>query len=261
MGFYFRLFKSAAYNTKLYFLYLIYKYKKMDNYIGIDISLNSTAVFIENDNGKFILSFTNKKDNNIYIKELDRCGVIFSHISRSTSADYSINEILKITHYNMVSDLLVNKVIELLDVNKKTYCQIEGYSFSKNTSSILDIVSLSTLIRSSLIKNIKNIDISIISPSTLKLEACKLVYKPVNIGAKKPKFVYINNQGIAGGCFKKPHMYRAIIEGNIDTPIYDMLVSYKHLMDREKIPNPIEDIIDATFACKIKIKNIQDANR
>lgn len=233
----------------------------MDNYIGIDISLNSTAVFIENDNGKFILSFTNKKDNNIYIKELDRCGVIFFHINRNISTDYSINEILKIKHYNMISDLLIKKVTELLDDNKKTYCQIEGYSFSKNTSSILDIVSLSTLIRSSLIKNIKNIDISIISPSTLKLEACKLVYKPVDIGIKKPKFIYINNQGIAGGSFKKQHMYRAIIEGNIDTPIYDMLVSYKQLMDREKIPNPIEDIIDATFACKTKIKNIQDANK
>ena len=40
----------------------------MHNYIGIDISMNSTAVFIESDLGKKILSFTNKKDNNIYIK-------------------------------------------------------------------------------------------------------------------------------------------------------------------------------------------------
>jgi hypothetical protein len=51
-------------------------------------------------------------------------------------------------------------------------------------------------------------------------------------------------------------MYRAIIEGNIDTPIYDLLVTYKDLMDREKIPNPIEDIIDATFACKLKINEV-----
>lgn len=227
----------------------------MDNYIGIDISLNSTAVYIESIKGKYILSFTNKKDNNIYIKELDRYGVKFHFLNRETSDDYSKNEILKINHYNMVSQLLVDEINKLIDMSKKTYCQIEGYSFSKNTSSILDIVSLSTLIRSNLIKSIKDIDITIISPSTLKLESCKLVYKPIDIGKKKPKYKYVNNEGISGGSFKKPQMYRAIIEGNIDIPIYDMLLSYKELMDRDKIPNPIEDIIDAIFACKIRINN------
>lgn len=228
----------------------------MDNFIGIDISLNSTAVFVENDFGKFILSFTNKKDNNIYIKELDRYGVRFFHFNRKVSEDYSENEILKLKHYNYISKLLTEEVIKLIDVSKKTYCGIEGYSFSKNTSSILDIVSLSTLIRSELIKCVKDIDITIISPSTLKLEACKLAYRPIDIGVKKPKLVYMNNQGISGGSFKKPQMFRAIIEGKIDTPIYDMLSSYKDLMDRDKIPNPIEDIIDATFACKVKMKYV-----
>ena len=118
----------------------------------------------------------------------------------------------------------------------------------------MDIVSLSTLIRSSLIQDIPDIELSIISPSTLKLEACKMVYTPVNIGKKKPKHKFVNNQGVPGGSFKKPHMYRAMIEGNIDTPIYEMLVTYRDLMEREKIPNPIEDIIDATFACKLLIE-------
>ena len=119
----------------------------------------------------------------------------------------------------------------------------------------MDIVSLSTLIRSKLITYIKNIDISIISPSSLKLDACKLVYEPIDIGIRKPKYKYVNNQGISGGSFKKPHMYRAMIEGNIKSPILEMLISYKELMDRDKIPNPIEDIIDSIFACKIKISD------
>jgi hypothetical protein len=224
----------------------------MHNYIGIDISLNSTAIFIDSNKGTTILSFTNKKDNNIYIKELDRCGVKFFHHNRESSEDYSKNEILKLQHYNKLSNQILEQIKDNIDLNESTYCQIEGYSFSKNTSSILDIVSLSTLIRSSLITNIKDIDISIISPSTLKLETCKLVYEPINVGKKKPKYEYRNNQGISGGTFKKPQMFRAIIEGQIETPIFDMLVTYKELMDREKIPNPIEDIIDATFACKIK---------
>lgn len=228
----------------------------MNNYIGIDISLNSTAIYIESSKGTSILSFTNKKDNNIYIKELDRYGVNFFHYNREKSEDYSTNEILKLIHYNKISGDIIDELISRISLSEKTYCQIEGYSFSKNTSSILDIVSLSTLIRSKLITNIDDVDITIISPSTLKLEACKMVYTPIDVGKKKPKYQYRNNQGISGGSFKKPQMYRAMIEGEILSPIFDMLVSYRDLMDRDKIPNPIEDIIDSIFCCKIKINEI-----
>ncbi len=233
----------------------------MNNYIGLDISLNSTAIYIDSNKGVFILSYTNKKDNNIYIKELDKCGVKFFHNDRISDSDYSKNEILKLNHYIMLSDSIIEEIILRLDINEKTYCQIEGYSFSKNTSSILDIVALSSLIRANLIDGINGIDISIISPSSLKLDTCKLVYTPINVGKKKPKYEYRNNQGISGGSFKKPHMYRAMIEGNIISPISSMLITYKDLMDRDKIPNPIEDIIDSIFACKIKIKEIENVIR
>jgi hypothetical protein len=228
------------------------------NYIGIDISLNSTAVFIEVKNNKYILSFTNKKDNNIYIKELSRYGVKFFHLNKDSSDDYSKNEIIKLNHYIKLAKMITCEITKLINTDEKTYCQIEGYSFSKNTSSILDIVSLSTLIKSNLIQDINDIDLSIISPSSLKLDTCKLVYKPMDIGKKKTKLKFVNNQGISGGSFKKPQMYRALLEGKIDTPIFEMLMSYKDLMDRDKIPNPIEDIIDATFACKLKIKELDD---
>ena len=105
------------------------------NYIGIDISLNSTAIFIESNNKKTILSFTNKKDNNIYIKELDRCGVKFFYLNRETSDDYSKNEVLKLNHYLYISEMICKEIIKLINTNEKTYCQIEGYSFSKNTSN------------------------------------------------------------------------------------------------------------------------------
>lgn len=233
----------------------------MNNYIGIDISINSTAIYIESNRGCKIISINNKKDNNIYIKELDRYGVDFTHFDRLTSKNYSENEILKLSHFDKVSSIVLNKCIEQIDTSENTYCQIEGYSFSKNTSSILDIVSLSTLIRTYLLKNIKNINMSIISPKTLKLEACKMVYEPVNIGVKKVKLIYINNEGIAGGSFKKPHMFKALLDSNMEIMIRPFLLEYKHLIDRDKIPNPIEDIIDAIFACKIKIREIEHVNR
>jgi len=230
----------------------------MNNYIGIDISINSTAIFIISNKGETILSFTNKKDNNIYIKELDRCGVKISTQNRQKSEDYSENEILKLKSYIELSENIISEILNYIDIDEKTYCQIEGYSFSKNTSSILDIVSLSTLIRRSLYIEVKSIDITIISPSSLKLETCKLVYKPLDIGKKKPKLKYVNNEGISGGSFKKPQMFRAMVEGNIKSPISKMLNEYKHLMERDKIPNPIEDIIDSIFACIIKKTEIEN---
>lgn len=220
----------------------------MSNYIGIDISLNSTAVFIRNNSGDFILSFTDKKDNNIYIKELSSCGVKFFKQERPKDADYSKNEILKLKSFISTSNQIVEEIIKHLDLSEKTYCNIEGYSFSKNTQSILDIVSLSTLVRHGLITKIKNIEIEITSPSTLKLETCKLVYPPIDLGIKKPKLKWVNSEGIPGGSFKKPQMFKAMLDGNIETPILKFLKDYSFLAQRDKIPNPIEDIIDAIFA-------------
>lgn len=230
------------------------------NYIGIDISINSTAIFIETNGIEKILSFTNKKDNNIYIKELNKCGVDFTHFERKILKDYTDNELSKMRHYIDISDSIINKILSVIDSTKKTYCQIEGYSFSKNTSSILDIVSLSTLIKSKLLVNIQNIDMTIISPSSLKLEACKMVYKPIDVGRKKPKYEYKNNLGISGGSFKKHDMYRAVIDGKIECMIYDFLNDYIHILEMAKIPNPIEDIIDSIFACKILKSNLNSNN-
>jgi len=224
----------------------------MNNYIGIDISLNSTAVFIENQEGMKILSFTNKKDNNIYIKELEQCGVSFHFIYDEKDSKYSENEILKIKKYDKLSDNIVNTIIDNINVNDKTFCNMEGYSYSKNTSSILDIVALSTLIRCKMINHINNIELSIIAPASLKKEACGLVY-----GFDKKKNTK-NNQGISGGRFKKPEMYLALLESNLETPISKMIFNYKDLIERKKIPNPIEDIIDSIFACKVKMKQLND---
>jgi hypothetical protein len=233
----------------------------MNNYIGIDISINSTAIYILSNRGESILSFTNKKNNNIYIKELENCGVSIFYQNRGQSDEYSESEILKIKHYLKLSEEVFSEIIKKIDLSEKTYCQIEGYSFSKNTSSILDIVSLSTLIRSKIVDRIENLEIFIISPNSLKLESCKLVYKPIDIGKKKTKLKYVNNQGIPGGSFKKPHMFRSMLEGKFKTKISEMLNDYSHLMERDKIPNPIEDIIDSIFTCLILKNSIENGTK
>ena len=49
-----------------------------------------------------------------------------------------------------------------------------------------------------------------------------------------------------------------MIEGNFKTQISTMLKNYEHLMERDKIPNPIEDIIDSIFACLILKNKIEN---
>lgn len=228
------------------------------NYIGVDISLNSTAVYIENDNIMKILSFTNKKDNNKYIKELESFGVEFYFSQKEKESNYSNNEIIKLLYYDLLSDNIVKLIKKYINENEKTYCSCEGYSFSKNTSSILDIVSLSTMIKIKLLKNIKNINLSIISPASLKLETCKLAYKPINVGKKKEILEYRNNYGLKGGSFKKHDMFRSMIDGNIISPITNFLKENIDMLEMKKIPNPIEDIVDSIFACKVKINEINN---
>lgn len=226
------------------------------NYIGIDISINSTAVYIESGLGQFIISVTNKKSNNKWVKDLSCYGVKFIHHDRQVSENYSENEILKIRQYMTLSEIIVLEIMEKIMPLEDTYCNIEGYSFSKNTKSILDIVSYSTLIRSELIRKIPSAKISVVSPMSLKLETCKLVYPAQDVGKKKPKLEWKNYEGIPGGLFKKPEMFKSIIEGRIDCPILPFLDLNKDLLLRDKIPNPIEDIIDAILAAKT-IKKVE----
>ena len=116
---------------------------------------------------------------------------------------------------NVTDERIVNIVKEQINPDYFTICNIEGYSFSKNTSSILDIVALSTLIRSKLINNIPNFKLEIISPSSLKKESCGLVY-----GYDKKRKTK-NNEGISGGRFKKPQLFQAMIEGKVESPILE----------------------------------------
>ena len=223
------------------------------NFIGLDISLNSTAVFIQNNDKSTILSFTNKKDNNIYIRELEQCGVKFYFIPEHKKDVYSKNEALKIGYYDSLSDEIISGICSNIEQNERTYCQIEGYSYSSsNTISLLDIVALSTLIRYKLLKTINNIEMSVIPPSSLKKAACGLVYGYDKKGNTK------NNEGISGGHLKKNNLFQAIIDGSVESPILSFLKNYSHLTERKKIPNPIDDIIDAIFCCKVKQQEIEN---
>ena len=95
------------------------------------------------------------------------------------------------------------------------------------------------------------------SPSTLKLESCKLTYEPIRteIGIKKKKIKeeFRNKIGIPGGKFQKTDMYLAIIENeNLgDFWATHCKKSKDDLTAVSTVPKPYEDLNDAYLIYQI----------
>jgi len=225
----------------------------MKNYIGIDPSIISTGMVI---NGK-VFNYCRKSDAvkeksvDSYTKWFDLCKdqITYKYIEINYIDGYSENELHKMRLYDAVSDMIIKDINETINHNEPTHIAIEGYSYSSAAGDLIDLVTFSTLLRRKLLT--VTTDIIILAPSTLKLESCKLTYKPIEkiIGGKKPRteYIYRNNIGIAGGSFNKVDMYMAIVD-NPDlndkycTFLKEHQLSIKFL---KTIKKPLEDCNDA----------------
>jgi hypothetical protein len=220
------------------------------NIIAIDPSLISTALVVSSGDTFKIYNYCRES------KAFGKKGITkwfgfaeefitYKFIEYREYKDYSEGELVKLKDYDKISDTIVTDILENIDPNKPTKIGIEGYSFS-STGDIIDLVTFSTILRKKLFDKISE-DIFVLSPSTLKLESCKLTYAPINIGIKKEKWIYKNKIGISGGSFTKGDMFLAIVEN-------DCLDDYwaKHckfiksdILEPKQIQKPYEDVNDA----------------
>ncbi len=219
----------------------------MENIIGIDPSLISTAAVI---NGKLYnycreSDATNKSGLSKWFKMCDHL-MELRFISYRKFETYSEGEITKLKDYDKISDMIIEDILKNIDPSKPTRVGIEGYSYSSDAGAIIDLVTFSTLLRKKLFDKVTH-DITIISPTSLKLESCKFTYDPIDVGKRKPKLEYRNNQGIAGGKFLKNDMYMAITENKVlDTPWVKHLRELKdEMFEGKTIKKPYEDMNDA----------------
>jgi len=217
------------------------------NYIALDPSLISTALVV---NGKIFN----------YCREDDACGktgfrkwfkmceqyVNFKWIEYRKFDNYSEGELTKLKDYDLITDNIIKDILDNIDTSMPTQIGIEGYSFSSAAGDIIDLVTYSTLLRKKLFDLVSE-DILVLSPSTLKQLACKLTYKPIDIGKKKPKLEWRNNYGISGGKFTKTEMFLAIVENeelNDDWATHCKSVKTE-MLENKKIAKPHEDISDS----------------
>lgn len=223
------------------------------NYIGLDPSLISTGLVV---NGK-IFNYcrkndaTNKSGLSKWFKYTED-ELILRFVEYRDYDSYSSGELIKLKDYDKITSMIISDIEDNIDKSQPTKIGIEGYSYSSDAGSIIDLVTFSTLLRKKLFDYISQ-DIIVFSPSSLKLEACKLTYPPINEGKKKEKWVYRNNEGIPGGSFTKHAMFLSIIENNNLNDNWSNLCRTlkSDIMGASKVPKPFEDINDAILLFNI----------
>lgn len=231
------------------------------NIITIDPSLACTAMCI---NGKHFIYATKSVAQNksgSYKRWFDRMADhteyrLFDGVS--SKLPHSQSDIAKLRLYNDISSTMLRDIKAYTTWGESVVC-IEGYSYSSATQSILDLVTLGTLIRLKIILDITP-HLMVISPSTLKVRACELTYGK-KFNAKGKKITSVNNNDVAGGRFKKPEMLDALLEN--DCLVSDWYVNILRDMSDDlkslsKVPKPIEDLNDAKLMYEIILKITED---
>lgn len=236
----------------------------MKNIVAIDPSLISTALVVSSGD-------TFKMYN--YCRETDAYGkkgltkwfkfaeehIIYQFIEYREFVDYSEGELTKLKDYDKITDQIIDDILKNINPKLETKIGIEGYNFGAQVGDLVDLVAFSTLLRKKLYDKVSK-DITVLSPSSLKLESCKLTYKPVikEIGGKNPRKEYIwkNTIGIPGGKFTKFDMYYAIIENN---DLNDYWAKHCKLMKSDMtsvkgINKPYEDANDAYLIYQVMKK-------
>ena len=237
------------------------------NIVALDPSLISTALVVSS--GDTFKMYNYCRESSVFGKtgikkwfKLAEQFVTYKFIEYREFKDYSEGELTKLKDYDKITDGIISDILSNIDTSKPTKIGIEGYSFSSTAGDIIDLVTFSTLLRKKLFDQISE-DITVMSPSTLKLESFKLTYPPIftekGKKVKKVKIEYRNTLGMSGGKFTKTDMFMAIVENN---EMLDFWTKHCKLVKSDvlgvaTIPKPYEDVNDAFLIYNVLKKENQ----
>lgn len=221
-------------------------------YIGIDISKISTAICVENNNKTQLFSYSTKIENNKWVLKLqDQINFRFINYNYSDKKNYSDVELSKLEEFENITNIIIKDILDNIKNNDEIKIGIEGYSYNSK-GPIFDLIEFSTLLKHKIFKNLGFNNVEILSPLSLKVESCKMVYEPriELIGKKeiKEKIHIENKNGKKAINFNKWDMLYCFIESNINLEMKDWCIENKfELIKNKEVPKPIDDIIDAIF--------------
>ena len=209
--------------------------------MGVDYSINSPAICIFRDNRYFWLSQPKPEKSKKGLKiqeevaELDEITLEFQP-PVTDPENYSKNDVLKISRYNDVAENFLSQLqFALGPDNKKIEVGFEGYSFGSNSNNLIDIVSATTCFKVKFLSRISNEkDMRVFAPSTIKKHA-------------------------GGGRLKKRELFDVFVENRLEDEILEKTDVWKFCQDLQlgqKVPKPLDDLIDAYFTvnCLRKIE-------
>lgn len=230
------------------------------HYVAIDPSLSCTAMVV--DDKKFIyttasVAHTKKGELKRWFQECEEHGVtIRVWDDLPEYASHSDTEWGKLQRYDEIADTILKDMFRNIYSGVITFA-IEGYSHSSNAGPLIDLVTISTLIRKKILdtvterKYIGTAALIVFQPTQVKQRAAALTYPPIKKGKKTE---YRNKEGIAGGSFKKHEMYKVLTE-NTDLhndPWVEFIRGHEaEVSEMKSVPKPIEDINDAKILYEI----------
>jgi hypothetical protein len=190
--------------------------------IGIDFSINSTAVTLNKDGELTIFSFVPNYRPELagskMHKALSDLIYVISYEKVGNTKDALADQRIKLLNADNLSD----KVLEAIKpiITEIPEIRIEGFSFGSKGNSFIDLVSFNTFLKVKLIQTYGHC-IDVVPPKSLKK-------------------TYTGN-GNASKC----DMLRKFLEVK-DTPFKERLVELGLDRDEEfTLPKPIDDIIDS----------------
>lgn len=205
-------------------------------HIGIDFSLNSPAVCIQDHDGSYqFISFFNYGNRLWETEKTPKAFVLHKELSPDTitaipyfrnvvNKDFLHREREKLVDGKSIAELIVNLLInEYGTVDVKI--ALEGFSYGSTGNSFIDIVQYNTFLRSALLNTYGADNIYIFQPSHVKKVAGKG-------NANKHYMVKaFQNNVLADNNLKKTKLWNWIADKDFST----------------KIPKPIDDIVDSYF--------------
>ncbi len=236
------------------------------NIVAIDPSLISTALVVSSGDGFKIYNYCRenkvmgKKGMTKWYKLAEEC-VEYKYVEYREFSDYSEGELVKLKDYDKITDEIISDVLKNINPELPTKVGIEGYNFGAQVGDLIDLVTFSTLLRKKLYDKVTQ-DILVLSPSSLKLESCKLTYPPIitEVGKKKKtiKEEWRNKLGMPGGKFTKNDMYLAIIENeNLNDYWIKHCKSVKgDVQSTAQIQKPYEDVNDSYLIYQVLKKSV-----
>jgi Holliday junction resolvasome RuvABC endonuclease subunit len=198
--------------------------------IGIDFSINSTAVCIKTAKNNHLFSFVpNYKKGKKAFEIHDRLkGIIAtqSYIKPDKLTDSIQEQANKLINADQLSGIIMSIITSFDEPVEEI--RIEGFSYASKGNSFIDLITYNTYLKVKLIQEYGHV-IKVVPPKTLK----KLYTGNGNATKCDMLRTFMNNQG---NPLQEEIRKMDIVE-----------------IDEFKIPKPIDDICDAIALCEISI--------